>query len=58
MTVLTITRGYYGNDGYAGYDGTECNEGDTSGREWYEGLQYVQVNNDEVLSVQKICERT
>ena len=24
--VLTITRGYYSNDGYAGYDGTECNE--------------------------------
>jgi len=31
--VLMITRGYYGNGGYAGYDGTICNEGDTSGRE-------------------------
>ncbi len=57
MMVLMITRGYYGNDGYAGYDGTECNEGDTSGREWYEGLRYVQVNDNKVLSVQKIHEK-
>jgi len=25
-TVQTRTRGYDGNGGYAGYDGTECNE--------------------------------
>ena len=33
MMVQTRTRRYDGNDGYAGYDGTKCNEGDTSGRE-------------------------
>jgi len=25
MTVLMDTRGYDGNNGYTGYDGTECN---------------------------------
>ncbi len=57
-TVQTRTRRYDGNDGYAGYDGTKCNEEDTNGRKRYEGLRYVQVNDDEVLSVQKIRERT
>jgi len=26
MTVQMITRGYDGNNGYAGYDGTKCNK--------------------------------
>ena len=26
MTVQMIMRGYDGNNGYAGYDGTKCNE--------------------------------
>jgi len=31
---------------------------DTSGRKRYEGLRCIQVNDDKVLSVQKIRERT
>jgi len=50
MMVLTDTRGYDGNNGYAGYDGTKCNEeirvvgNDTKGYNTYKStmMKYYQ----------------
>ena len=58
MTVQMITRGYNGNNGYAGYDGTKCNEeiqvvvNDMKG---YNAYKSTRIKYDQY---KRLCERT